>query len=375
MSKLTNHLINIPGWRTNRKIVVIESDDWGSIRMPSRSVYNALLNNGIRVDNDLFCKYDSLATQTDFEVLFETLCSVKDKNGHHVILTADAVVANPDFDKIRYSDFQEYHYEPFTETLAKSEAHSGAFDMWKQGIEQNIFIPQFHGREHLNINKWLYALQKNELATRMAFDYATFGLTNDTSNTIVTNYMGAFDSAMAADITQYEKVIEEGLDLFERIFNYRSKSFIATTYTWSPQIEPILKVNGVEYLQGIVNQRIPLDSGNSFRYKKGNFQGNKNSCNQIYLTRNCFFEPTHFRDKYDVVDECLSRINTAFRWGKAAVISSHRLNFIGAIDESNRTKNIQLFAKLLKLIVKKWPNVEFVSSDKLGDIIKREYYD
>lgn len=29
---------NLPGWRTNRKIVVIESDDWGSIRMPSLTI-------------------------------------------------------------------------------------------------------------------------------------------------------------------------------------------------------------------------------------------------------------------------------------------------------------------------------------------------
>lgn len=36
---ITHNLLNIPGWRTNRKIVVIESDDWGSIRMPSQEVY------------------------------------------------------------------------------------------------------------------------------------------------------------------------------------------------------------------------------------------------------------------------------------------------------------------------------------------------
>ncbi len=28
MDQLKNNLINIPGWRTNRKIVIINSDDW-----------------------------------------------------------------------------------------------------------------------------------------------------------------------------------------------------------------------------------------------------------------------------------------------------------------------------------------------------------
>lgn len=34
---LGNNLINIRGWRTNRKIVVIESDDWGTLRTPNDS--------------------------------------------------------------------------------------------------------------------------------------------------------------------------------------------------------------------------------------------------------------------------------------------------------------------------------------------------
>ena len=35
---ITHNLLNIPSWHTNRKIVVIESDDWGSMRMPSCEV-------------------------------------------------------------------------------------------------------------------------------------------------------------------------------------------------------------------------------------------------------------------------------------------------------------------------------------------------
>lgn len=35
---ITHNLLNIPGWHTNRRIVVIESDDWGSVSMPSCAV-------------------------------------------------------------------------------------------------------------------------------------------------------------------------------------------------------------------------------------------------------------------------------------------------------------------------------------------------
>lgn len=368
--KIRNHIMNIPGWKTGRKLVVIESDDWGSIRMPDTATYNALKRQGIRVDEDLFCKYDTLASETDLNELFNVLSSVKDKFNRPAVITANAVVANPDFDKIKAADFEKYEYETIDKTIQRHYSES-VWQLWKDGITQNVFHPQFHGREHLNVKKWLEALRNNEFATKLAFEYRTFGLTSATSPTIKTHYMGAFNSNTPDDLMFYDNVITEGLTHFERLFGYRSKSFIATTYTWSPLIEPILQRNGVEYLQGLVHQRIPLDNGLKFGYKKGNFQGKTNSLGQIYLMRNSFFEPTHYRDKFDVVDDCLSRIEIAFRCHKAAVIGAHRLNFIGTLNENNRTVNLQLLEKLLKAIVKKWPDVEFVSSDELGEIISK----
>ena len=313
-----------------------------------------------------------MATKDDLEILFEALQSVKDKNGKPAVFTANAVVANPDFEKIKESDFQEYYYEPITTTMNKSPNHTNVFDTWKTGIDAGIFHPQFHGREHLNVKKWLRVLREGkDPITRRAFELGTFGLTSKVSPEIQGTYMGAFDSALEEDIQGYAKIIQEGLDIFEKLFGYRSRSFIATTYTWHPLIEISLKDNGVEFLQGLVTQHIPVDDGNNYYYKRTNFQGCFSSENLLYLMRNCFFEPTQFKNYYNIVDECMSRIKLAFRWNKAAVICSHRLNFIGNIDSFNRDRNIHLFTQLLNEIVKRWPDVEFVSSDELGNIIKK----
>ena len=85
--------------------------------MPSREVYERFLKEGIRVDNDPYCRYDSLETRADLERLFDVLQSVKDKNGHPAVITANALSSNPVFEKIEASGFQEYYYEPFTETF------------------------------------------------------------------------------------------------------------------------------------------------------------------------------------------------------------------------------------------------------------------
>lgn len=364
---ITHNLVNIPGWHTNRHILVIESDDWGSVRMPSKEVYQQFLEKGVRVDRDPYCKYDCLATADDLSALFEVLTSVKDKNGKHAILTADTVVANPVFDKIRESGFKEYFYEPFIETLRRSRKHEGAFKLWKQGMEAGIFRPQLHGREHLNVKKWLRTLQSKEMVTSLSFDLGTFGLTSAVDDRIKNNYMGAFNSGLDEDISEYDKIITEGQQLFEQIFGYKSESFIATTYTWNPKIEESLKRNGIAYLQGQVHQRIPLDDDTKFKWKKDNFMGRKSPSGLIYLMRNCFFEPSQYTDS--TVNNCLNRVRLAFKWHKPATISMHRLNVIGAIDESNRIRNLASFKQLLNSIVKEYPDVEFMSSDELGRII------
>lgn len=363
----THNLLNLPGWHTNRKIVVIESDDWGAIRMPSREVYDRMMNAGIRVDRDPYCRYDGLATPSDLSALFDVLMSVKDKNGRNAVLTADTVVANPLFDKIKESGFHEYFYEPFTETLKRSRSHEDSFTLWKQGIEYGIFKPQLHGREHLNIKKWLRTLKSGDNLTSLAFDMNTFGLTSAVDKSIRKNYMGAFNSGLDEDIAEYGKIITEGQQLFEQIFGYKSLSFIPTTYTWNPKIENHLIENGIRYIQGMVHQHVPLDDDTTFTWKKNNFCGNRSPYGLIYLMRNCFFEPSQNSGN---AKDCLNRVKIAFRWHKPATICMHRLNVIGSIDERNRAENLIELKWLLKEIVRTYPEVEFMSSDELGQLIE-----
>ena len=364
---ITRNFLNIPGWHTDRKIVVIESDDWGSVRMPSREVYEEFLKKGVAVDKDPYCRYDCLATADDLSALFDVLTSVKDKNGRHAVLTANAVVANPVFNKIKESGYKEYFYEPFTETLKRSPRHDGAFDLWKQGMDAGIFRPQLHGREHLNVKKWLRTLQSGEEITCMSFDLGTFGLTSAVDSRIKNNYMGAFNSGLDEDIIEYDTIITEGQMLFEQLFGFKSESFIATTYTWNPKIEASLKRNGIKYLQGMVHQHIPLDDDTTFSYKKDNFCGKRSKQGLVYLMRNCYFEPSQGSANEH---NCLERIKCAFRWHKPATISMHRLNVIGAIDENNRTNNLAKLKWLLKEIMRLYPDVEFMSSDELGRVIE-----
>ena len=354
------------GSKINRKIVVFESDDWGSIRMPSAEVYHKLLDNGIRVDKCHYARYDSLANVEDFESLFDILIKFKDSNGNHPVITANAVVANPDFDKIRESNYQQYFYEPFTETIKKYTNCN--FKLWKQGMAEHIFHPQFHGREHLNVPRWMRALQQNSKEMHLAFDCNMFGISSTISNEKNPSFMAALDADCNEELINQKSILEEGLDIFQNSFGYKSKSFIAPNYTWHSSIENILNHNNVRYLQGVAVQNEPDLKGKTL--SKFHFLGEENANNQIFLTRNCTFEPSSDRN-VKWITSCLNEIKGAFSSNKPAIITCHRVNFIGDIDSENRQRNLKDFEILLTEILKRWPDVEFMTTEKLGDIISK----
>jgi hypothetical protein len=370
-----SHLQNLPGWRTTRKIVVIESDDWGSIRMPSRQVYDTLKNEGYKVDKDPFLKYDSLASESDLTNLFEVLTSVKDANGNHPKITANTIVANPDFEKIRATDFSTYYFEPFTKTLSRYPEHDGSFNLWKKGMDLRIFHPQFHGREHINTGRWMKALQRNDTNVRRAFDLGMISISSEPSE-MRFGYMEALDYFSPEEKDEKQTVIQEGLELFRQTFGYSSRSFIASCYVWDNEIEQLLKKNGVRYLQGVAQQLLPHTKNEVHTFKKRyHYIGQRNNLSQLYLTRNAYFEPCLLPEGTDHIGYCLKRMEIAFKMQKPAIIASHRLNFIGGIHPENRERNLKLFRDLLNKITQIWPTVEFMTSDELGLLISGRIYE
>lgn len=365
----SNHLINIPGWRTNRKIIVIESDDWGSIRMPSKEVYNKFIKDDIPLNKCPYNRFDSLASEKDLQHLFNILINFKDHKGNHPIITANTVVANPDFERIKNSGFQKYYYEPFTKTLEKYPEHCKSFEFWMKGIEAKLFYPQFHGREHVNINLWLKLLQTKHPIYLKAFEFGFWGIGPSIVkiNTQI-NIQATFDASSINEIELHRIQIKEGLALFKRIFGYESKSFIANNFIWHPELNKTLKENGIDVLQGMKYQLLPIFSDTK-RKKIRHFLGNKNQWGQIHLTRNCDFEPSLYKND-DIVNNCLQQISIAFQWNKPAIISVHRLNFVSYLNENNSSRNLKLFEELLKTIMDKWPSVEFLTSEQLSALME-----
>lgn len=368
LKNLIKNVSNLPGWRTNRKIVVIESDDWGSIRMPSIEVYHKLFSEGLKIgtgDAKRYNENDTLASGSDLNALFTTLIKYKDFKENHPVFTAVSLVANPDFEKIKKNNFQEYFYEPFTETLKKYN-RADAFPLWQEGITNKIFIPQFHGREHLNIALWMRALQGDDKETHIAFTNGMWGYKNNHPLGLL--YQAAFDLEHVSDLQVQEEVVTSGLQLFEKLFGYKAEFFVPPNGPFNNSLEEVAAQNGIKYMSASKIQHEVLGEGKTRR--KIHYLGQKNRYGQRYITRNCFFEPSQVGK--DWVASCLNDIEVAFKWGKPAVISSHRVNYIGSLNPKNRVVSINALDELLSKIISKWNDVEFVTSNELGEIIENK---
>lgn len=369
-SALRVNVSNIPGWRTKRHIVIIESDDWGSIRMSSKEAFDRMLKAGMPVDRSHYNLYDSLECNDDLEQMYETLSKFKDSTGRHPVITGVNVVANPDFEKIKTNNFSEYIYEPYTETCKRYSNHDRVYDLWKEGIEKRLMVPIFHGREHLNAQFWMRALRDKNKSTLVGFENEVTGMPGIKGEKLP-DFQAAFQIDTINDLVYQKEVLKTGLDLFEELYGYRSRYFVPTNGPFNNTLEKDLNEHGVKYINTGKKQKEPLGNG---QYKiNTRFIGDKNQYGQIYITRNCFFEPSSSGFEKpantDWINNCLKEIEIAFRWRKPAVISSHRVNYIGYLHPENRERSLKQLSELLGKMLKRWPDIEFMTSPELGDLI------
>lgn len=370
MSKFFHQTLkNIPGWKTQRKIVVLSVDDYGNVRLASREAKEELLNSGIKLLNR-FDAYDALETREDLESLFTVLSSYKDSNGNHPVFTAFAVPCNPDFERMTADGNTAYFYELLPQTYFKLSAqdqssYDGAWQLWQEGISEGLIKPQFHGREHFNLRvleeklkarDWeIFTFLKNRsLLSIKSTGYESIGFTAS---------FGFWDFN---DNARFEEIIKDGLDAFEKIFNLRSVHFNAPRGDEHHSIHEFLFRKGIKYID---TPWIKKEHQGEGRYRTIiNYTGKRNNLGMRFMVRNVLFEPTASYS-VDWVSYAIKQIETAFLWHNPAIISSHRVNYAGLIDPQNRRKGLADLNGLLKNIIKKWPDVEFMTSDQLGELI------
>ena len=357
------NLKNIPGPTTKRKIVVIESDDYGGIRMPSIEALDILKKAGISNLGSRYNQLDTLEDKDDLDQLFETLRSVRDKNDQPAVVSPFVNVANPCFDKIKAAGFRQYFYEPFTSTLQRYGRSDQTMEVWRQGMSEGIFCPEFHGREHISVEPWLEQLQLGNHQIIAAFEQGFVGAGNIKG---IPNYAKEFRPEFYFTRNDQKNFLHtsiiEGVELFKQLFGYKPHVFAPGNSVFHPDFDDTVYKAGVPFM--CVAHKNPCPGpGGKLTYKSFSFKQKIKDDQLSFYIRNCAFEPS---DKsYTGIGLTLKQIEAAFRWHKPAIISTHRVNFTGGLNIENRKKGLKELSHLLNAIVQKWPDAEFMSTGNM----------
>ena len=350
----------MPGWRTHRKLVIISVDDYGNVRLDSRKARKKMDYAGIKV-HSRFDAYDALETREDLESLYDVLTSVKDKVGNNAVFTPFSLPCNINFEKMLKENIKHYVYEQLPETYSKlssryPKSYEGAWKLWQEGIRQGLMIPQFHGREHLNVHVLNDLIKNKSQNLEFCFNLRSYVTIPEHKN-YDSGWTAAFDTRSGEDLTSINSIVEEGLKLFEKVFDFKSISFTPPTQRFPSSDYNFLNSLGIEAIHR------PFYEVNLEGKQKINWLKKESDC-LTTIVRNIVFEPTEDLN-FDSVGKALRQVSWAFKMKKPAHISSHRVNFVGQIDERNRKNGLYKLKSLLKKIVKRWPDVEFISGPQL----------
>lgn len=353
------------GFHTTRKIVVFESDDWGSIRSSSAEAVQRYSERFPDHELNHYQALDGLESSDDIQALYDVLVHAPFDNAP-ARFTLNFAMANPVFsDKVREQGIEAFAFEPITETYKRYFPENNPLALLCDEAYAAVLKPQLHGREHLNATQWFQGVQTDERIA-FGFDLHMIGL----DNTRPYDAMDALSRTNSAiDRMQY---LQDAQALFQETFGFASESYIPPCYVVDNECLKMLAEIGVRTIQGSVVMNITHANGTL--KPRVNYTGKRNKYNQIHLARNCYFEPAKYFHKHlsaqACIDDTLASIQQAFDARQVAIVCTHRVNYTSAIHSACRDNSLEALQSLLFHLAKTYPDIEFMTSDEVGNLMR-----
>lgn len=329
--------------------------------MRDATALQTMSKKGLRLPRSAYDAFDCLECRRDLENLFNVLDANRSSRNEPPVFTFNTVMGNPDFQRIKEDNFSRFSHEDLFLSYLRYQGDD-LRPCWNQAIQESLIKPQFHAREHLNVDVWLTDLRRGHAETKLAFDNDYYALTTTTSSPTQRHYLSAYWPESDAHLQRIKGIVSDGLSMFEREFGFRSRSFIACNYLLPEEVEATIAAEGVELIQG--KRAVLKRTTAGMRSVVAGYTGFRNRYGQLYSVRNVRFEPFEDRSR-DWVASAIQEIGRAFFWGTPAIVSTHRVNYVSGLDQGNSDRNIRLLDLLLKKIIASWPDAEFITSDEL----------
>ena len=359
--------LNLIGKCFNEQWVVIQSDDWGSIRVPQNEIAQQKLSTSSK-NLSMFQKFDTLDISEDWIAIIDLLDKFKDSVGKKPVFTANFVTGNPNFKRIKEHEFTQFFWDPFYFNYEQTNSGKlSTLEVVKQGISKGIIEPQYHGRQHVNHKKWLKYLASGD-KNALEFFELNMWIFDSFHSKGLRNLNAVFDSL---DYTKedVEQEFKEGVKVFYDVFGQFPDSFIPNNYFFNRQWNSLLPKYGINSIQGMKFGFELNASDSTVQFRRYNKKDMRNG-SLIQLVRNVVFDPTVdlVSHKNHSVNWAKEQIKMAFALKKPVIIDSHRVNYVGGIDVNNRNNGIKKLGELLEWLIQTYPKIRFISTADLANL-------
>ena len=344
-------------------MLALESDDWGQTATPSREVYDALCARGLIVPANRWAA-DALETPEDIGRLCETLSCFPDSRGRSLPVTANFIVANPDFAQITADDLP---FIPITSEDAGNPVAPALRAAWLDAAQKGFLCPEYHGLWHFapEALRKFWVEESPEVKPFLDAGMRPAGLTSGNGRRLLSEYVLATPDGGALKARpplQQRRTVREGVSIFESAFGRSPASTVAPHYLWTDDTERIWAEAGIRSIQA-VNRFHGIRNRFGFLKVRRMAMGVRAKSGLTYLARNVRFEPAIYDD---TADQAFAQVRKAFMTGRPAVISCHRINFSGAIFPEQRDKALAELGHLLARVREHTPDVVFATSAELA---------
>jgi hypothetical protein len=349
--KLDRKLSRWSDWRCVEPIVVFESDDWG---MKRRECTEIVSKYGPAAE---WANEDS-ETIDDLQDLFAVLDQFRGKNERPPCITANFIVANPDYESIERSGFTKY-YDKFIDETEPQEL----FNKYNEGIRKRVFYPQYHGRRHLSATAFVSDLKENSAGARELLKAGCYGgssLLKGQNWRYHSEYID-WDQKKVIAHDEILKDLGKSRSFFEKHFGYIPKSTIPPHYIFTDETEKAWREAGIKFIQG-TGYRLVL-SGNEKKIRS-QYMGQKSKHGLIYMIRTVKFEPREGRNQGFV--EASRNVPSLVKSGIPIVIDTHRINYTG----THKKKGLMQLKEFLEYLIQFDP--VFITSVELGEAIEND---
>lgn len=357
--------LNLRGRCFNEQWVIIQSDDWGSIRVPQNSEALEKLHRSTN-KLSIFQKFDTLDSHKDWTELITVLDSIQDRMGKKPVFTSNFVTGNPNFEQIENHQFTQFFWDPFYLTYEQlNQNYFNTLETIKYGISKGVIEPQYHGRQHVNHKKWLKSLSAGD-ETALDFFRLNMWIYDSLNSNSLRSLNAVFDSSDYT-IEEVELEFNEGIHAFNHAFGQFPQSFIPNNYFFNREWISMLPKYGIKSIQGMKYGYETNERDSAIHFRRYN-QKDQLTSSLVNLVRNVIFDPSVdiLNPKNNSVKWAKDQIKMAFALKKPIIIDSHRVNYVGGIDANNRINGIEKLGELLNWLVQKYPKVRFTSTAELA---------